>query len=515
MKTTDLNFKHYHNAGFPFIWIQTHEADRAICDLTAMLPEEEEAFQWDMIDGITDVRSGVKICLDGIDPDDDDDEIDAKRMIDVLIARDGPAVMFAMNFHFVLDERINPEERAEIIQKLANAREYLQRKGNCLIVVCPVLDIPIELSKMFQTVEFSLPDKEKLREVFSLQVKNAKIPPLTEEEMEKVLDAAIGLTAYEAENAAALCIAKKDELDPRIISYLRADMIRQSATLEVGRFEEKKLEDLKGMDRMKGYVLDSLKSDKYKGILVVGMAGTGKTEFAKTIGSHIGRDTIIADVNKIMAAGQALVGQAEAKAEQTVKIIDSQGNPIVLFDEIEKGLSAAYSGFQGDSGSKSGVGSILLRHASDRARGKAYWIATCNAIHELPPEWKRAGRWDAIFFVDFPDKEIRDQILDHYCTVHGIPNEDPPNMEGWTGAEIEQMVINASMLGRSLKDASEFVCPIKSVDPEGVKRLEEWAFPNGRDKKGRCVLATTPKNGKTTDPNAPTRRIVTKKDQVN
>jgi len=497
MKAKELSFKDYHNAGFPFVWIQTHEQDRAIRDLTNMIAEDEEVFVWDMVDGIHEARTGADVRTDG------EDVTDAKEMIDILVSRDGPTVMFAVNFHFILSERVNPEEFSEIIQKLINSRDELQRKGNCLVVLSPVISIPIELSKLFQTLPFELPDRDTLRETFEEQAKNAGLPCQKPEDLEAVLDSALGLTAYEAENACALCIATRDELDPEIISHLRADMIRQSATLEVGRFDET-LDAVKGLDRIKGYILDSLKTDMYKGVLVVGVAGTGKTMLAKAIGNEVKRDTILADVNKIMAAGEALVGQAEAKAEQTTKIIDSQGKCIVLFDEIEKGLSSAYSGFQGDSGAKSGVGSILLRWFSDRQRGKAYVIATCNKISELPPEWKRAGRWDAIFFVDLPDEETRDEILDHFCREHGVEKSAVPNLDGWTGAEIEQMVINAKMLGRSLKEASEFVTPITEVDPEGVRYVREWAFPNGFNKKGRCVLATSIKNGKGS---GPSRRI--------
>ncbi|MCP4599237.1 MAG: AAA family ATPase [Proteobacteria bacterium] len=481
MNGRTINVIDYHNAGFPAIWIRTHEPERAKRDVVSQLAGGTKPLEWNVLQGLFEALCPERQIEDtGLDESSSPVEV-----LDWFAESKGPAILLLENFHFF-------SKGEEVIQAIANRRADFQQKGNMIVVISPKIDIPLELQKIFKVLTFDLPTREELRKVFLQASKDADIEEPAGDELDRILDSAVGLTENEAENAAALCIATTDQLASDIISDLRADMIRQSATLEVGRFEEK-LDDVKGYDTMKDYILRSLKTDKYRGVLVVGIAGTGKSMFAKAIGNEVGRDTIIADVNKIMAAGEALVGQAEAKAEQTIDIIDSQGRCIVMFDEIEKGLGAAYSGFQGDSGSKAGVGSILLRWMSDRPRGKAYVIATCNKIDELPAEWKRAGRWDAIFFADLPDDESQVEILEHFCLREEISYDDQPlpKMIGWTGAEIEQMVLNASMLGCNLTDAAEYVTPITEIDPERVKALRSWAFPNGFDQKGRCILATS------------------------
>ena len=215
--------------------------------------------------------------------------------------------------------------------------------------------------------------------------------------------------------------------------------------------------------------------------------------------------TIIADVNRIMAAGQALVGQAEAKAQQTVDIIDAQGRSVVMFDEIEKGLSSAYDGYQGDGGAKAGVGSILLRWMSDRPQGTAYVVATCNDLTQLPPEWMRAERWDAIFFVDLPDEETRSAILGLYSTKFGVDPETiaAAQLAEWTGAEVKTLCRVAKMLGTTLEEAAQFVVPVCRTAREKIQALREWA-------QGRAVPAHRKGRGGADKPSetASFRRIV-------
>ena len=38
-------------------------------------------------------------------------------------------------------------------------------------------------------------------------------------------------------------------------------------------------------------------------------------------------------------------------------------------------------------------------------------MATANTISQLPPEFMRAGRFDAVFFIDLPTKVERTEII--------------------------------------------------------------------------------------------------------
>ena len=496
----DVSYKikvlHYLNAGYPALWVKTQEPERAQANIVSEI---------ELWDNHRNTRTAVYRwdCLRGLEcllPAGDERQMiqDPAELVTHLAGMRGPAVAFLENFHRFIDG-------AETVQALQNARQALSSNGVTLIAVSPVVTVPVELSKLFKVVPFELPTREELRQVFVEIAEAANLGEQPPELLDQLAEAAVGLTRFEAENAAALCtVVSSGKFSPEIVAHTKADMIRQSSTLEIGVFEES-FDELRGVDRMKEFALRSIASDMYRGILVLGPAGTGKTHFAKALGNAVRLPTIIADVNRIMAAGQALVGQSEAKAQQTVDIIDAQGRSVVMFDEIEKGLSSAYNGYQGDGGAKAGVGSILLRWMSDRPQGTAYVVATCNDLTQLPPEWMRAERWDAIFFVDLPDEETRSAILGLYSAKFGVDPETlaAAQLADWTGAEIKTLCRVAKMLGTSLDEAAQFVVPVCRTAREKIQALRDWA-------QGRAVPAHRRGRGGADKPSetASFRRIV-------
>ena len=129
------------------------------------------------------------------------------------------------------------------------------------------------------------------------------------------------------------------------------------------------------------------------------------------------------------------------------------------------------------------------------------WVdATANDVTQLPPEFLRKGRFDELFFVDLPNQAERELIWNIQITKYG---RDPEKFdvgalakatEGFTGAEIEQLFIDAlyagfannkepTTLGISmiLNDA----VPLSLLMAEQIKAFRKWS-------KGRARLATAP-----------------------
>jgi len=316
----------YLNAGYPALWVKTQEPERAQANIVSEIQQwdnhrktQTAVYRWDCLRG-----------LESVLPDREERQMiqDPAELVTHLAEIPGPAVAFLENFHRFI-------EGAETVQALQNARQALSTNGVTLIAVSPIVTIPAEVSKLFKVVPFELPTREELRQVFVEIASAANLGEQPPELLEELAEAALGLTRFEAENAAALCsVVSSGKFSPEIVAHMKSDMIRQSSALEIGVFEET-FEELRGVDRMKDFALKSLGSNMYRGILVLGPAGTGKTHFAKALGNAVRMPTIIADVNRIMAAGQALVGQSEARAQQTVDIINAQGRCVVMFDEIK------------------------------------------------------------------------------------------------------------------------------------------------------------------------------------
>jgi SpoVK/Ycf46/Vps4 family AAA+-type ATPase len=61
-------------------------------------------------------------------------------------------------------------------------------------------------------------------------------------------------------------------------------------------------------------------------------------------------------------------------------------------------------------------------------------MATANNISQLPPEFIRSGRFDAIFFVDLPQLKERQQIIEivNRKWSSEIPVEYAERLNGYT-----------------------------------------------------------------------------------
>ncbi|HUQ72130.1 MAG TPA: AAA family ATPase, partial [Planctomycetaceae bacterium] len=217
-----------------------------------------------------------------------------------------------------------------------------------------------------------------------------------------------------------------------------------------------------------------------RGVLLLGPPGTGKSAFARALGNETGRPTLVLDIGALLGS---LVGQTEGNVRQALAIADAMAPAILFVDELEKGLSGVHG--SGDSGVSTRLFGTLLtwlaEHESD-----VFFIGTANDIRRLPPEFTRAERLDAVFFVDLPGTEQRQQIWSLYRRQYDVPASQPtPADEGWTGAEIKSCCRLAALLDVSLTEAARNVVPVSITAAEAVDQLRDWA-------SGRCLSADQP-----------------------
>ncbi|MDD2902234.1 MAG: hypothetical protein PHU44_07340 [Syntrophales bacterium] len=96
------------------------------------------------------------------------------------------------------------------------------------------------------------------------------------------------------------------------------------------------------------------------------------------------------------------------------------------------------------------------------------------------------GRWDSIWFVDNPAVKEQLDILDIYLkqflgkTLGTLMAESDgrtkiPDLEGYSGAEIRQVAIEAAYNGSDLEAAAGFVIPISKSQKAQMDALREWA----------------------------------------
>jgi SpoVK/Ycf46/Vps4 family AAA+-type ATPase len=217
-------------------------------------------------------------------------------------------------------------------------------------------------------------------------------------------------------------------------------------------------------------------------VLLLGVPGTGKSAFAKALGQETGRPTLVLDVGALMGS---LVGQTEQNVRQALKIADAMAPCILFCDEIEKALSGVGSSGQTDSGVSARLFGSLLSWLNDHT-SDVYFIATCNDISKLPPEFSRAERFDAVVFLDLPGREEKDAIWRMYLQAFEL-NADQrlPDDTNFTGAEIRACCRLAALLDVPIIQAAQNVVPVAVTAAESVERLRGWA-------SGRCLSANEP-----------------------
>ncbi len=116
---------------------------------------------------------------------------------------------------------------------------------------------------------------------------------------------------------------------------------------------------------------------------------------------------------------------------QATATIDAFGKAVVWMDEIEKSLSGIKSSGHSDGGTTAGMFGHFLTWLQETT-APIIVMATANDISSLPPEFMRAGRFDAMFFVDIPTAEEKLEIIQIMNDRYGssIPDDQAKNLNG-------------------------------------------------------------------------------------
>jgi SpoVK/Ycf46/Vps4 family AAA+-type ATPase len=232
-----------------------------------------------------------------------------------------------------------------------------------------------------------------------------------------------------------------------------------------------------------------------KGLLIIGIAGTGKSLSAKAAARVFDVPLLKLDAGRLYGG---LVGQSEANLRSVIQTAEAIAPSCLWLDELEKGLAGSKSSGSTDGGTSARVlGSLLCWMAEKTA--PVFVVATANDVSQLPPELLRKGRWDELFFVDLPNPEERQEIWRIQIARHHRNPKDYDLVqlgkatEGLTGSEIEAVFVDA--LYRAFDEEQEptdltiaevltdFV-PLSKTMADQIAGLRSWA-------KGRARFATS------------------------
>jgi hypothetical protein len=469
-------------ACFTGIWIQSFEPDEVLSELGQMCRQEG----WNLLSW--DIASGLKTR-------DDASQVEASDPLGVIKAlseapqHELPTLLVLRNFHRYLGS-------AEVAAEVAKAVTQGKSSRNFIIVVAPVVQLPPELERLFLVIDHDLPNRSELADLLAgIATGPGEMP--TGQHLETVIDAAAGLTRYEAENAYSLSLVRHGCIHSETIWELKTQALKKSGLLNLHR-SEKAFDSLGGLTALKSFTKRALLRSssgssvaRARGVLLLSPPGCGKSEFCKCLGQEVGRPVLTLDVGSLMGS---LVGQSEERTREALRIIDSMAPCVVMIDEIEKAFAGAMGG-SGDSGVSSRMFGTLLTWLNDHT-SDVFVVCTANDVSRLPPEFSRAERFDGVFFVDLPSRKQKDGIWTMYRELFQISDEEPqPNDENWTGAEIRSCCRLAALLDVPLTQAAHNVVPVATTSVESVRNLREWASGRCLDAETGGVYSSSLKNG--------------------
>ena len=491
----------YIKARYSLLVIESFEEERVVSELRQIAKEiNHTLFVWNSTEGITlngavagEKTNDLKLAIDFC-------ETKAKE-------KDARYLFVFCDAHNYLDSKSNAVYKRRLKDFAMNIRNK-GYKCNC-IIICPSFEISNDLQKEITIVDFPLPDRNEVKAIVSSNITGYKnIPGVTidvnESTLEKFVDASIGLTRLEIENCLAKAIVsdhRLDESDIKGILNEKKQIIQKTGILEFID-TQLNLNDVGGLETLKRWL--ELRSHCFeveaksfgvkppKGVLLTGVPGCGKSLTAKCVSSAWNMPLLRLDMGKIF---QGVVGSSESNVRLALKTAEAISPSILWIDEIEKGMSGANGG-GGDGGTSTRVFGTLLTWMQEKT-SPVFVFATANNINGLPPELLRKGRFDEIFFVDFPSKEERKKILQIHIgklkrnlenfnldRLAEISGEDTFGKDVvLAGAELESWVADSlieafsrRIEGDPTADLSmqDFETTIKRMVPMGQMRKEEF-----------------------------------------
>jgi len=476
---------HYLRAGYPGLYVVSAEELRLEAEFKAITATVRYTLHiWSVVDGLVDVAA--KVVKNATDPLEALEAVTTLREKSLILLRD---------FHLFLADP-NPI----LLRKLKDTLLHAKLKQKVIVILGCRLCLPPELEHELTVVEFTLPGKVELRVVLGGIMQSAGISSLDIEVREKAVEAAAGLTTMEAENAFALSVAETRTINPSVIAREKAQAVKKNGLLEIIEVKES-LNSIGGLDLLKDWLVRrkdafSQQAASYglpapKGLLILGIPGTGKSLTAKATATVFNVPLLKLDAGKLYGG---IVGQSEANIRAVIQTAEAISPCCLWIDELEKGFAGSRSSSSTDGGTSARVFGSFLSWMQEKVK-PVFVVATANDVSQLPPEMLRKGRFDELFFVDLPDEREREAIWKIVIERRRREADsfDLPQLsrmtEGLTGAEIEALFVESmfSAFERSKEPTDLDVAaslngfvPLSRLMAEQIAGLKQWSSGRAR-----------------------------------
>jgi SpoVK/Ycf46/Vps4 family AAA+-type ATPase len=469
-------------ARYPIIYINTIEEDRVEYVIRKNIKTNlnRSIYSWDFVDGYTNNPNNEGFAKRN--------PLQALELIERLNA-ETPALFLLKDFNRFLTD-------LSISRKLRNISRILKLQPKTIIIIGSDLTIPKELQDLVTVLQFQLPLEDEISQELNRLVNslNIKVDPQL---FENLTRACQGLSLERIRRVLSKIIATYKTIDNNSIAILLSEkkqIISQTEILEYASVNEK-ITNLGGLDNLKDWLKKrktafGIQASNYglptpRGLLLVGIQGTGKSLTAKAIANEWQLPLLKLDVGKLFGG---IVGESESRLRQMINVAETISPCILWIDEIDKAFSNTES--KGDSGTSNRVLATFVSWLSEKIK-PVFVIATANNIDLLPLEIIRKGRFDEIFFLDLPKKEEREEIFKIHLQEFRPNSWESFNYqqlaelsESFSGAEIRQSIIEG--MYHAFYEKREFttddICmalneliPLAHLESNQMVKLQDWA----------------------------------------
>ena len=469
-------------ARYPIIYINTVEEDRVeyVIRKNVKTNLNRSIYSWDFVDGYTNNPNNEGFAKRN--------PLQALELVERLNA-ETPAVFLLKDFNRFLTD-------LSISRKLRNISRILKLQPKTIIIIGSELTIPKELQELITVVKFQLPSEEEINQELNRLVSSLNIK-INSELFENLTRTCQGLSLERIRRVLSKIIATYKTINENSIAVLLSEkkqIISQTEVLEYSSVTEK-IDNLGGLNNLKDWLKKrktafSIQASNYglptpRGLLLIGLQGTGKSLTAKAIANDWQLPLLKLDVGKLFGG---IVGESESRLRQMIHVAETISPCILWIDEIDKAFTNTES--KGDSGTSNRVLATFTSWLSEKTK-PVFVLSTANNIDLLPLEIIRKGRFDEIFFLDLPKLEEREEIFKIHLQEFRPNSWQSFNYsilakasESFSGAEIRQSIIEGmyhafyekrEFLTEDICLALDELIPLANLESDQMIKLQNWA----------------------------------------
>lgn len=484
-------------ARYPILYLVGPEEEpiEEVFDQVAhQLVPKRKLYYWDIVRGWLDngsAKGSVMAALDRISKAPTQDN-------SIFILRDlHPILKFP-----------HSDRNAPVIRELRNLTRELKQSCKTLVLTAYTLELPDELREDITVIDFPLPTIPEINRLISYLVEKPEQLQVSGLAKEQLVKACQGLSRARIGRIIAKALADKQQVNESDIDSVleeKKQAIRQTGILEFFKAQDS-LKSVGGLENLKLWV--KMRQDAFteearrygipnpKGVLLVGIQGTGKSLSAKTIAHEWRLPLLRLDTGRLFGG---IVGESESRVRQMIQLVEAIAPCVLWIDEIDKAFGNITSGSDGDSGTSRRVFGSLITWMQEKS-SPVFIVATANNVRILPAELLRKGRFDEIFFLNLPTEAERQDIF----KVH-LQRLRPSKWrefdlgllarcsKDFSGAEIEQVVIDGlyrafgtfingqrrDLTTEDILRAIEETMPLAAIARDQITDLKRWAAEAG------------------------------------